>query len=158
MLTFLPVGVELWCFLYHEVHTAWFAPFQSLVLPGLPSHVLGGGKGHRRCCPALPSVRHMARSRLLCSRSIGYRFGKHLPATIPLVIKFSHDAVEGDDELREHCLQALEAFVQHSPHEARPNVHHIFDTSLQFLNYDPNYADNMDEDEEEDQDMEEDDE
>ena len=95
---------------------------------------------------------------LRCSRSIGYRFGKHLPATIPLVIKFSHDAVEGDDELREHCLQALEAFVQHSPHEARPNVHHIFDTALQFLNYDPNYADNMDEDDEEDEDMEEDDE
>lgn len=95
---------------------------------------------------------------MLCSRSIGYRFGKHLPATIPLVIKFSHDAVEGDDELREHCLQALEAFVQHSPHEARPNVQHIFDTALQFLNYDPNYADNMDEDEEEDEDMEEDDE
>ncbi|KAL3163066.1 hypothetical protein ABBQ32_009489 [Trebouxia sp. C0010 RCD-2024] len=92
------------------------------------------------------------------SRSIGYRFGKHLPATIPLVIKFSHDAVEGDDELREHCLQALEAFVQHSPHEARPNVHHIFDTALQFLNYDPNYADDMDKDEEEDEDMDEDDE
>ncbi|DBB08467.1 hypothetical protein WJX82_000009 [Trebouxia sp. C0006] len=91
------------------------------------------------------------------SRSIGYRFGKHLPAVIPLVIKFSHDAAEGDDELREHCLQALEAFVQHSPHEARPSVRDVFDTALQFLNYDPNYADTMDEDEEEEDDQMEDD-
>ncbi len=76
-----------------------------------------------------------------------------------MVIKFSHGAAEGDDELREYCLQALEAFVQHSPHEARPSVRDIFDTALQFLNYDPNYADTMDEDEEEEDDqMEEDDE
>lgn len=110
---------------------------------------------HRQCARCFEHDRPF----WLCSRSIGYRFGKHLPATIPLVIKFSHDAVEGDDELREYCLQALEAFVQHSPHEARPNVHHIFETALQFLSYDPNYADNMDEDEEEeDEDMEEDDE
>ena len=93
-----------------------------------------------------------------CSRSIGYRFGKHLPSVIPLVIKFGHDAAEGDDELREFCLQALEAFVQHSPHEARPSVREIFDTTLQFLNYDPNYADTMEGEEEEDEDMEDDDE
>ena len=147
MLSSLHEGLEPHCLLHTVVHTAWLTT-KSLVLPGLLPHVL--------LC--LASVRHMARSLLLRSRSIGYRFGKHLPATIPLVIKFSHDAVEGDDELREHCLQALEAFVQHSPHEARPNVHHIFDTALQFLNYDPNYADNMDEGEEDDDDMEEDDE
>ncbi len=77
---------------------------------------------------------------------------------IPLVINFSHSAAEGDDELREYSLQALEAFVQHSPHEARPSVREIFDTALQFLNYDPNYADTMEEDEEEgDDDMEDDD-
>lgn len=88
------------------------------------------------------------------SRAIGYRFGKHLPSTIPLVIKFSQNASEGDDELREFCLQALEAFVQHSPHEARPNLNQILDTALRFLSYDPNYAENMDEDDEEqDEDM-----
>ena len=95
----------------------------------------------------------------MCSRAIGYRFGKHLPAAIPLVIKFSQNAAEGDDELREFCLQALEAFVQHSPHEARPNLKQVFDVALRFLSYDPNYADNMDEDEEEqDDDMDDDDE
>ena len=93
------------------------------------------------------------------SRAIGYRFGKHLPSTIPLVIKFSQNASEGDDELREFCLQALEAFVQHSPHEARPNLNQILDTALRFLSYDPNYAENMDEDDEEqDEDMDDDDE
>ena len=75
------------------------------------------------------------------------------------MIKSSHDAAEGDDELREYSLQALEAFVQHSSHEARPSVRDIFDTALQFLNYDPNYAETMDEDEaEEDENMEEDEE
>ena len=33
----------------------------------------------------------------------------------------------------------------------------VFDTALQFLNYDPNYADTMDEDEEEEDDQMEDD-
>ena len=96
-------------------------------------------------------------SSCLCSRSIGYRFGKHLSSVIPLVIKYCHSAAEGDDELREFCLQALEAFVQHSPHEARPSVLEVFDTTLQFLVYDPNYADTMDEDEEDEDDQMEDD-
>lgn len=78
---------------------------------------------------------------------------------MPLIIQFGSKASEGDDELRELCLQALEAFVQHSPHEARASVDHIFQTSLTFLSYDPNYADNMDEDEDaEEEDMEEDEE
>ena len=94
-----------------------------------------------------------------CSRSTGYRFGKHLPNVVPLIISFSKKAAEGDDELREFCLQALESFVQHSPHDARSSVKQIFETSIQYLNYDPNYADNMDEDEDaEDEDMEDDDE
>ena len=78
---------------------------------------------------------------------------------VPLIIQFSNKAAEGDDELRELCLQALEAFVQHSPHDARSSVGKILETSLKYLNYDPNYADNMDEDDDaEDEDMEEDEE
>ena len=78
---------------------------------------------------------------------------------MPTIIKFCNKAGEGDDELREFCLQALEAFVQNSPHDARSSVNKIFETSIQYLSYDPNYADNMDEDQDaEDEDMEEDDE
>lgn len=39
------------------------------------------------------------------SRAVGYRFGKHLPVTVPLVIDYCQQAKEGDDELREYCLQ-----------------------------------------------------
>lgn len=78
---------------------------------------------------------------------------------VPVIISYCNKAAEGDDELREFCLQALESFVQHSPHDARSSVNNIFETSIHYLNYDPNYADNMDEDDaDEDEDMDEGDE
>lgn len=78
---------------------------------------------------------------------------------VPLIISYSNKAAEGDDELREFCLQTLESFVHHSPHDARSSVNQIFQTSIRYLNYDPNYADDMEEDNDaEDEDMDEDDE
>ena len=35
-----------------------------------------------------------------CSRAVGWRFGKHLGAAVPLVIQFLTNAEEGSDELQ----------------------------------------------------------
>jgi cullin-associated NEDD8-dissociated protein 1 len=43
-------------------------------------------------------------------------------------------------------LQALESFVLRSPHEVRPHLDTILSTTLKYLSYDPNYADDMDAD------------
>ena len=40
-----------------------------------------------------------------CSRSAGWRLGQNVPQVIPLVVKFSSQAGEGNDELKEGCLQ-----------------------------------------------------
>jgi hypothetical protein len=39
--------------------------------------------------------------------------------TVPLIEKYSR---EDDDELREYCLQAFEAFVQKCPKEVSPHI------------------------------------
>lgn len=43
-----------------------------------------------------------------CSRAVGYRFGRYLSTAVPLAISHCDKAAEGDDELREHCLQVRE--------------------------------------------------
>lgn len=39
------------------------------------------------------------------SRSVGYRFGKLLPATMPVMMDCCSSAAESDDEMRENALQ-----------------------------------------------------
>ncbi|EFN57516.1 hypothetical protein CHLNCDRAFT_57288, partial [Chlorella variabilis] len=57
------------------------------------------------------------------SKSVGNKFGKHLPRAVPLCIRYLRVAAEGDEELREYCLQALESFVLRSPQdEVYPKV------------------------------------
>ncbi|KAG7450909.1 ARM repeat-containing protein [Guyanagaster necrorhizus] len=52
-----------------------------------------------------------------------------------------------DDELREGCLQALEAIVLRCPNEATPYLSSFIQIGTQYIKYDPNYAeDNDDED------------
>jgi hypothetical protein len=36
---------------------------------------------------------------------VGFRFGPHMGSAVPLMIQFADKAPEGDDELREQCLQ-----------------------------------------------------
>ena len=67
--------------------------------------------------------------RMPCSRTVGYRFAAQLPRGIPLVIRHCGQASEEDDELREACLQALEAFVMRSAHETRPFLDQVSCTS-----------------------------
>ncbi|KAF6143925.1 hypothetical protein GIB67_001719 [Kingdonia uniflora] len=93
------------------------------------------------------------------SRSVGYRFGSHLGETVPVLIGYCKSASENDEELREHSLQALESFLLRCPRDISVYCNEILNLTLEFLSYDPNFTDNMEEDtDEETQDEEEDDE
>jgi hypothetical protein len=59
---------------------------------------------------------------LHCSRQAGHRFGEHIERVMPLIVQYSR---EEDDELREHCLQAFEAFVHRCPKEITPHIHTV---------------------------------
>ncbi|KXZ56874.1 hypothetical protein GPECTOR_1g789 [Gonium pectorale] len=79
------------------------------------------------------------------SRAVGYRFGRYLGTAVPLAISHANKAAEGDDELREHCLQALEGFVLRCPHDTRPQLDAVLAAALKYLRYDPNFAADDDE-------------
>lgn len=51
----------------------------------------------------------------------------------------SHYSQRDDDELREYCLQACEAFVQKCPDKITPHISPIVTLCLVYLTYDPNY-------------------
>ncbi|KAI8473659.1 MAG: armadillo-type protein [Monoraphidium minutum] len=82
------------------------------------------------------------------SRATGHRLGAFLGRALPLVVAAYRGAGEGeaDDELREHCLLALESFVQRSPADARPQLGPVLDVALEALRHDPNFADDMQDD------------
>ncbi|CAM0946643.1 unnamed protein product [Alopecurus aequalis] len=93
------------------------------------------------------------------SRSVGYRFGPHLGEAVPLLISYCTNASENDEELREYSLQALESFVLRCPRDISPYCEGILDLALEYVSYDPNFTDSMDEDtDDEGQDEEYDDE
>ncbi len=81
-----------------------------------------------------------------CRRAAGWRFGRHLDTAVPLVLERCQAAEQGDDEMRESCLQALEAFVLRSPQDAKHHLEPILDAVQHNLSYDPNCAEDMDED------------
>lgn len=77
-------------------------------------------------------------------RQAGHRFGEHIERIVPLIVTYTY---EDDDELREHCLQAFEAFVHRCPKEISPHIGTITHLCLQYITYDPNY--NYDDDDNE---------
>ncbi|KAJ8260325.1 hypothetical protein GJAV_G00179670 [Gymnothorax javanicus] len=97
------------------------------------------------------------------SRQGGHRVGEHLVKIVPMVVKFCN--VE-DDELREYCFQAFEAFVRRCPKEMSPHIPTVIKLCLKYITYDPNYNydadddqdDAMDTEDGEDEDQESDDE
>ncbi|KAF6717417.1 Cullin-associated NEDD8-dissociated protein 1 [Oryzias melastigma] len=93
----------------------------------------------------------VARTYIQClatiSRQGGHRVGEHLEKVIPMVVKFT--GVE-DDELREHCFQAFEAFIRRCPKEMSPHVATVTQLCFKFMTYDPNYNYDGSEEEEED--------
>ncbi|KAK1323717.1 Cullin-associated NEDD8-dissociated protein 1 [Acorus calamus] len=93
------------------------------------------------------------------SRAVGYRFGPHLADTVPLLIDYCTNASETDEELREYSLQALESFLLRCPRDISSYCDTILHLTLEYLNYDPNFTDSMEEDTDEGtQEEEEDDE
>lgn len=93
------------------------------------------------------------------SRSVGYRFGPHLGDTVPLLINYCTNASETDEELREYSLQALESFLLRCARDISSYCDDILHLTLEFLSYDPNFTDNMEEDtDDENHEEEEDDE
>ncbi|KAL7408300.1 hypothetical protein ABVT39_021203 [Epinephelus coioides] len=93
----------------------------------------------------------MTRTYIQClatiSRQGGHRVGEHLEKLIPMVVKFT--SVE-DDELREYCFQAFEAFIRRCPKEMSPHVATVTQLCLKFMTFDPNYNYDHEEEEEED--------
>ncbi|XP_024525263.1 cullin-associated NEDD8-dissociated protein 1 isoform X2 [Selaginella moellendorffii] len=96
---------------------------------------------------------------MICAfcRAVGYRFGPHLNEVVPLLISYCQNASENDDELRENSLQALESFVLRCPRDVAEHCGTILDLALEYLSYDPNFTDDMEEDQDEDMDGEEED-
>ncbi|KAF2294079.1 hypothetical protein GH714_007350 [Hevea brasiliensis] len=93
------------------------------------------------------------------SRAVGYRFGPHLGDTVPVLINYCTSASENDEELREYSLQALESFLLRCPMDISSYCDEILHLTLEYLSYDPNFTDNMEEDtDEESHEEEEDDE
>lgn len=91
----------------------------------------------------------------LC-RAVGYRFGPHLNDVLPLLIQYCKNASENDDEIREHSLQALESFVTRCPRDVAPHCNIILDLALEYLSYDPNFTDEIDNEGDEEMDGEDD--
>ncbi|KAF1890490.1 hypothetical protein Lal_00041249 [Lupinus albus] len=79
-------------------------------------------------------------------RAVGYRFGPHLGDTVPVLINYCTSASENDEELREYSLQALESFLLRCPRDISFYCVDILHLTLEYLSYDPNFTDNMEED------------
>lgn len=99
----------------------------------------------------------LAQSHALHSKATTFRFGRYLPRAVPCIVQHGKAGPQDDDEMREHCLQALESFVSRSPFDARPLVVDggVLELALALLSYDPNYVDDMEDDDGEDDDDEE---
>ncbi|XP_012664685.1 cullin-associated NEDD8-dissociated protein 2 isoform X2 [Otolemur garnettii] len=99
--------------------------------------------------PQAPATPAAIRTLIQClgsvGRQAGHRLGAHLDRLVPLVEDFCN---LDDDELRESCLQALEAFLRKCPKEMGPHVPNVTSLCLQYLKHDPNYNYDSDEDEE----------
>ncbi|KAK9803499.1 hypothetical protein WJX73_009717 [Symbiochloris irregularis] len=89
------------------------------------------------------------------SRSVSWRFGRYLDTAVPLAVQYCQGAEEGQDELQEYCLQALEAFTLQCPAAARAHFTTIFPLALECLRYDPNYTEDMEQSGSEEEDADE---
>lgn len=71
----------------------------------------------------------------ICRQS-GHRLCNHIDSIMSFLNLYSQ---KDDDELREFCLQACEAFVQRCPEAIKPHISTIVGLCLQYVTYDPNY-------------------
>lgn len=92
------------------------------------------------------------------SKSSGHRLSSHVPVLAPILFEYStSEQYEEDDELREHCLQALASFCSRCKREMGAFSEKLANTVIALAKYDPNYVGDVDDDEEEDGGMGEDD-
>lgn len=89
------------------------------------------------------------------SRQAGHRFGEYLERVMPLIVQYV--AVD-DDELREYCISACEAFTLRCPKEITHHLPTIVEMCLKYITHDPNYNYDDYDDDEGQMDMDEDDE
>lgn len=68
-------------------------------------------------------------------RQAGHRL-MHIDRVMQLLNQYSQ---RDDDELREFCLQACEAFVTRCPEAIKPHIPSIIALCLNYITYDPNY-------------------
>ncbi|XP_064352301.1 cullin-associated NEDD8-dissociated protein 2 isoform X2 [Camelus dromedarius] len=110
----------------------------------LADHLLDQLPGPR--APANPAaIRTLIQCLGSVGRQAGHRLGAHLARLVPLVEEFCN---LDDDELRESCLQAFEAFLRKCPKEMGPHVPNVTSLCLQYIKHDPNYNYDSDGDEE----------
>jgi cullin-associated NEDD8-dissociated protein 1 len=98
------------------------------------------------------------------ARAIPHQFGAHIPEIVPSVLstlsqeklqKYVDAVNEGGDhdpefnEVREVALIALESFISSCGIQMRPYTDHVIAVCLRYLRFDPNYANDEDEDMEE---------
>nr|KAF6473432.1 putative cullin associated and neddylation dissociated 2 (putative) [Rousettus aegyptiacus] len=110
----------------------------------LADHLLDRLPGPR--APASPAaIRTLIQCLGSVGRQAGHRLGAHLDRLVPLVEEFCN---LDDDELRESCLQAFDAFLRKCPKEMGPHVPNVTSLCLQYMKHDPNYNYDSDGDEE----------
>ncbi|KAI3321718.1 TATA-binding protein interacting [Xylariaceae sp. AK1471] len=100
------------------------------------------------------------------ARAIPHQFGAHIPEIVPSVLsslsqdklqKYVDAVNEGGDhdpefnEVREVALVALESFISSCGIQMRPYTDEVIAACLRYLRFDPNYANDEDEDMEEDE-------
>jgi cullin-associated NEDD8-dissociated protein 1 len=86
------------------------------------------------------------------TRSAGFRFGPYIGTFLPTIIEHCR-AVEEDDELKEYVLYSIEACVLRCPRETRRFFNDMVSLSMECLTYDPNYADDDEDNEADDMDL-----
>lgn len=69
-------------------------------------------------------------------RQAGHRLCNHIDRVMFLLKEYSQ---REDDELREFCLQACEAFVYRCPDAIVPHIPAIIELCQKYITYDPNY-------------------
>ncbi|GAB1291179.1 Cullin-associated NEDD8-dissociated protein 2 [Apodemus speciosus] len=109
----------------------------------LADHLVDRLPGPR--APASPAaIRTLIQCLGSVGRQAGHRLGAHLGRLVPMVEEFCN---LDDDELRESCLQAFEAFLRKCPKEMDPHVPNVTSLCLQHMKHDPNYDHDSDEEE-----------
>ncbi|XP_063702337.1 cullin-associated NEDD8-dissociated protein 1 [Culicoides brevitarsis] len=95
-------------------------------------HLLGGLKKPKNVGTIRTYIQCLA---AICRQS-GHRLSKHINEIMALLNQYSS---RDDDELREFCLQASEAFVYRCPEAITPHIPEIVKLCLKYITYDPNY-------------------